>query len=143
MPSKHELVLATEELEWLERARDWVKGHFTERPDEKYRTIDGKLRVIAANLEQHWIAPSETWKLQSLGIAFGDALAQKLMLEWVTVDDEYGRVPALNWPGTSILSFPLTAISKRIERGDEVDVWQLFDDTVEAITNLAHSGRFA
>ncbi|WP_422272636.1 DUF3806 domain-containing protein [Bradyrhizobium sp.] len=35
-----------------------------------------------------WIEPSETWKSQRLGITFGDALAQKMGLSWVTVEDE-------------------------------------------------------
>lgn len=139
-PAEHHLEAA--EREWLERARDWVKGHFPESPDEHYSTIDGKLRVIAANLDQGWVSRSDTWQLQSLGIAFGDALAQKLMLKWVTVDDEYGRQPALNWPGTDILSFPLTAISKRIERGESLDVWQLFDNAEKAICEMAFSGRY-
>jgi hypothetical protein len=126
---------------WIEEARNWVKGHFTEDEDEKYSTIEGKLRVVATILEQQWVEPSETWKLQSLGIAFGDALAQQLMLEWVTIDDEFGRAPAVNYPGTSVLAYPLTMISKRVERGDRVDVWDMFAVVAARIDEIAHSGR--
>jgi hypothetical protein len=126
---------------WIEEARNWVKGHFTEDEDEKYSTIEGKLRVVATILEQQWVEPSETWKLQSLGIAFGDALAQQLMLEWVTIEDEFGRAPAVNYPGTSVLAYPLTMISKRVERGDRVDVWDMFAVVAARIDEIAHSGR--
>jgi hypothetical protein len=135
--------LLNEEKEWIAAARDWVKGHFTEQADEKYGSLEGKLRVINAILDNGWAQASDTWKLQSLGISLGDAIAQKLMLDWVTVDDEYGRCPALNWPGTSIFSFPLTMISKRIESGEPVDVQQLFDGVCAELTEMAFSGRYS
>lgn len=65
----------------------------------------------------------------------GDALAQKLGMIWVAVDDEYGRTPALSFSlaNTSIILFPTTMISKRIEIGEEVDVRELFDGICEMI----------
>lgn len=134
--------LTPEDEERLDQARAWVKGHFTEAPDEKYASIDGKLRVVDAILSQHWLRPDQTAELQSLGVAFGDALAQKLMLEWVTVEDEYGRDPTLNWPGTTVLCHTLTMISKRVEDGEEVDVYELFEMTVDRLRELAFSSRY-
>jgi hypothetical protein len=141
MTSEVPALLEPEERAWIEEARSWVKGHFNDEADSKYGTLQGKLRVIAAILENGWVAPTDTWKLQSLGIAFGDALAQELMLDWVTVDDAYGRAPALRWPGTSILSFPTTMISKRIEDGESVDVRWLFEGICAQLTDMAFSGR--
>ncbi len=111
-------------------------------PEGAYAPLEGKLRVIATILDSGWIESNETWKLQALGVAFGDAHAQKLMLEWVTVEDEYGRDPALNWPGTAIYSYPLTTISKRIERGEDVDARQLFEMACKLLTDMAYSGRY-
>ena len=48
---------------------------------------------------------------------------------------------ALNWPGTSIYSFPMTTLSKRIERGENVDVFELFDIACAQLTDLAFSGK--
>lgn len=64
------------------------------------------------------------------------------MLDWVTVDDEYGSDPALNWPGTSLYSYPLTTISKRIEQGEDVDVRELFDVACAQLIDMAFSGRY-
>lgn len=114
-----------DDTERITALRNWVAGHFDD--PTAYDTVDGKLRLIRTLLENAWIKRSETWKLQSLGIAFGDALEQDVEeLTWVVVDDEYGRDPALRWLDTAILSFPLTAISKRVEGGTEVDVLKLF-----------------
>jgi NAD-dependent SIR2 family protein deacetylase len=87
-------------------------------------------------LKNKWIEPSEIVKLQCLGVTFGDALAQKLGLKWVAVEDEYGRDPALIVEGTSIITFPLTSISKRIENGEEVDVFNLFENACSKINEL-------
>ena len=141
MATEDPSILEAEESAWIEEARTWVKGHFNDDADSKYATLPGKLSVIVAILENGWVGPSETWKLQSLGIAFGDALAQKLMLDWVTVNDEYGRAPALRWPGTSILSFPMTMISKRVEDGEPVDVHALFEGICGQLSHMAFSAR--
>jgi hypothetical protein len=125
--------LTNDLAEHNEKQRAWVKGHFTDDADSKYAPLEGKLRLLDAIISQKFIHPDETWKLQSLGITFGDALVQQLGLEWVTVEDEYGRDPAVRYPGTNVLVFPLTTISKRIEGGEIVDVYELFNGLCEVI----------
>ncbi|MFK8015453.1 MAG: DUF3806 domain-containing protein [Gammaproteobacteria bacterium] len=106
--------------------RDWVVGHYAGA--EAYESVDGKLRLIQTILDKKWIEKSEALKLQALGVSFGDALEQEVdALSWVMVDDEFGRDPALRWMDTEILAFPLTSISKRVEDGVDVDVYELFD----------------
>ena len=48
-------------------------------------------------------------------------------MKWVVVEDEHGRSPAVRMPGTSVILFPLTMISKRVEQGESVDVFELFN----------------
>jgi hypothetical protein len=142
MISQTPIPLRADERERIEAARSWIKGHFSGDSDGAYAPIEGKLSVIDAILKNGWVERDETWKLQALGVAFGDALAQKLMLDWVTVDDEYGCDPALNWPGTSIYSYPLTTISKRVEQGESLDVWEFFDGTCSQLNDMAFSGKY-
>lgn len=144
MSQKPDCMPLTEaDRDWLESAREWVKEHFTDNVEEKYAPVAGKLRVIDAILVNGWVASNETWKLQALGAAFGDALGQELLLDWVSVEDEIGATAALNWPGTSILTFPLTAISKRVERKEKVDVFVLFHEACANLRDIAFSGRIA
>jgi hypothetical protein len=131
--------LSAEDLANLDRARDWVKGHFTDSADEKYDPVDGKLRLIHTILGNGWVASSETPKLQSLGVTFGDAIAQELLMEWVIAEDEYGRSPVLNWPGTTLICSPITMISKRIEDGEAVDAYRLFESVCGRMKELAFS----
>lgn len=116
--------------------RRWVREHYEPDAQHKYETLEGKLQLLDVILKNNWIDPSDTLKLQCLGITFGDAIAQELGLKWVVVEDEYGRDPALILEGTSIISFPLTAISKRIQAGEVVDVHALFQTACETITRL-------
>lgn len=128
--------LNVEDEQRVERHRDWVRGHYDLQSQRLYDTIEGKLDLIETILDQGWIEKNETWKLQSLGVTFGDALAQQLELTWVAVEDEYGRDPALQDQGTTIKLFPLTSISKRIERNETVDVRALFDEACDTVRRL-------
>jgi hypothetical protein len=127
--------LLTEDTSRIERHRRWVLSVFHPRA-ANCDSVQDKLALIDAILKSNSIGADETWKLQSLGVVFGDALAQELGLIWVAVDDEYGRDPALSVPGTSMLSFPLTSISKRIERGETVDVFHLFEVACQTIEDF-------
>lgn len=124
----------------IEAKRKWVREHYEPHAKDKYQTIEGKLALLDAILSSKWIEPTETLKLQCLGITFGDALAQMLGLEWRMVNDEYGRDPALVKVGTSIVVFPQTSISKRIEAGENVEVYELFKSACNSIQQLSNEG---
>jgi hypothetical protein len=120
----------------VEAQRKWAREHYTPEAQGEYETIEGKLRLLDCVLTSKWIAPDQTYELQCLGIAFGDVLAQYLGLKWMAVEDELGRDPALVLEGTSIKLFPLTMISKRIERGEEVDVYELLRGICELFEKM-------
>jgi hypothetical protein len=128
--------LSAEEAAHVEKQRTWVRDHYDADARHHYETVEGKLGLLDTIVRSGWIAPNEKWKLQSLGVTFGDALAQRMELSWVTVEDEYGSDPALQDQGTTVVVFPLTTISKRIERGDAINIQELFDQACRTITRL-------
>lgn len=132
----------SDELARIEAQRDWVRGHYAPETQHKYVTVEGKLVLLQAIVDAGWIEKSETVKLQSLGITLGDALAQELEMEWVTVEDEYGRDPALRFPGTTVIAFPLTMISKRIERDESVNVAELFEAVCENVRRMKNDSEY-
>jgi hypothetical protein len=119
--------LGPDEASHVERQRTWVRDHYEPDARHQYETVAGKLRLLDTVVRSNWIEPTETWKLQSLGVTLGDALAQQMGLSWVAVEDRHGRDPALRYQNTSVVVFPLTMISKRIERGETVDIFALFN----------------
>jgi hypothetical protein len=102
----------------------------------KYTQPAGKLGVLRALLTQKVFNSTQTYELQCMGIVLGDAFVQELGMEWVTVEDEHGTDPAVRLPGTSVIIYPLTMISKRVERGETVDVFDLFNGVADQIGQL-------
>jgi hypothetical protein len=131
--------LDEEESKRLDAQRNWVRDHYAPEKRFNYDSLAGKLRVLEVILGSGWIEPGATLKLQSLGVTFGDALAQALPLDWVIVEDEHGRDPALRLAGTDALLFPLTMISKRVERGEDVNVVSLFQEICGQIESAGNA----
>jgi hypothetical protein len=109
----------------LDQQRAWV----AERAEEAGVATTGdaavRLQMIDAVLATG-IGPDRTWELQALGVVLGDAIGQRLGVDWVLVEDEYGVDPALLAGVGPVLVFPRTMISKRIERGESVRAIELF-----------------
>ncbi len=120
--------------EHTQRQRDWVRGHLSPESAGLYDQAEHKLRLIQTILDNNWIQADETWKLQALGVTLGDLIVQQSPMEWVQVSDQYGTDPALAVPRTSLLMFPLTMISKRIESGESVDVAAISRFVLDQIT---------
>lgn len=134
--------LSEEDRRWLSDQRSRTERLIADNPDtqSKYRTPAGKLGTIRAVLEKGVFRPDQTFELQGLGIILGDALSEQLGLVWKMVDDEHGANPCLVAEGTSIVVFPQTMISKRIERGETVDVFDLFNWTCAEVDEMRAKG---
>ncbi len=122
----------------VQAKRRWVLGHYEREPEASYATVEAKLQLLDTILTNGWVEPTETVKLQALGVTFGDALAQQLGLTWVAIEDEYGCDAALILEGTSVKVFPLTAISKRVEAGETVEIRELFAAACSTIRRVSH-----
>jgi hypothetical protein len=93
------------------------------------------LSILQRLLDDKAFTKSQTYELQSLGVAFGDVLASEFSLRWVMITDEYGTDPTLRFKNTSINVNPVTMISKRVERDEPVDVFELLRKTREALSD--------
>jgi hypothetical protein len=103
---------------------------------QKYQKAAGKLGLLRALLERRVFQPTQTYELQCMGVVFGDALVQHCGVEWRAVEDQYGRDPCVLVPGSTVILFPLTTISKRVEKGETIDVFDLFNWTAAKIEEL-------
>lgn len=107
----------------------------------KYAKPAGKLGLLRALLAQKIFKPTQTYELQCMGIVLGDTFVQEMGMEWIFVEDEHGRDPAVRVPNTSIIIYPLTMISKRIERDETVDVFDLFNQVANQIDQIKHKTK--
>jgi hypothetical protein len=130
------------DIERLSRHRAVVERYLNEEESRvSYQTPAGKLRVLRRLLAQNVFHRTQTSELQSLGIVLGDAFVQQLGMEWVVVRDEHGKDLALRLPGTSTIVYPATMISKRIERGETVDVFDLFNGVARKVNELQRQSQ--
>ncbi len=119
--------LTEADLKRLEDQRAVVTRYLDEVSLRKFETAPGKLGTLRALLKAEVFSPDQTYELQSMGIVLGDVFVQDMGFHWVMVEDEYGRDPAIKFQETSVILFPLTMISKRIEQGETVDVFDLYN----------------
>jgi hypothetical protein len=129
--------LEAEDEQRLQEQRAVVHRYVADESRGSLEQVAGKLGLIRALLDAAVFSPEQTWELQCLGIVLGDALVQHIArARWVMVEDEYGRDPAVRVEGTTVLLFPLTMVSKRIEAGEPVDVFDLFNAILDDIDRL-------
>jgi len=89
------------------------------------------------------VEPEATYTLQALGLAFGRAFLNEFPdYDWWMVEDEHGRDPAIRYKETSLLVFPMTMISKRVEDGEPFDVGELFDGLAKQLAELIDEGVY-
>jgi hypothetical protein len=131
-----------DDLKRLEEQRAEVEKYLgsDESNLNAYHTPGGKLGLIRAILDAGIFDAKETYKLQCLGIVLGDAFVQDMGFHWIMVEDEYGRDPAIRFDDTSVIQYPLTMISKRIERGETVDVFELYNGVAAEAQRMIDAG---
>jgi hypothetical protein len=104
--------------------------------DVAFTHSESDLAIIQRILDNRILEEKQTYELQCLGLVFGDVLARNAGLHWVTVEDAYGRDPALQYKDTSLILFPLTMISKRVEDGQRVEVAELMRHMEQEVAQL-------
>lgn len=117
----------------MERQREFVRGILSKKFPNEHLFGDARdFRLIQKILDAELIPAEKTWELQSLGVVFGDALVKYVSgLSWGEVTDEFGTDPTLRYStsakATSLQINALTLISKRIEKGEKVNVQEIAD----------------
>jgi Domain of unknown function (DUF3806) len=111
--------------------------------DEDLDGTHNDLELIQRVLDQGLVEPEATYTLQAFGLAFGRVFLNEFPdYDWWMVEDEHGRDPAIRYKETSLLVFPMTMISKRIEDGDPFDVSELFDGLAKQLAELIQEGVY-
>jgi len=129
--------LTPEEVHRLDQQREVIARFLADDESRaKYESVAGKLGTLRALLERKKFQPTQTYELQCMGVVLGDAFVQEMGMEWVMVEDERGADPAVRLPGTSVIIYPLTMISKRVEKAETVNVFDLFNGVASEIDRV-------
>jgi hypothetical protein len=130
--------LPSEAIAHLNRQRAYVAQLVRERlPGAQLSGGRSDLPVLQDVIDAHVLLPDRTWELQSLGVAFGDALVGMIDgLAWCEVSDEYGTDPTLRYRETSFQVNALTMVSKRVEAGKPVDLEKMAASTAATLADF-------
>lgn len=125
-----EQVIRAPDEEWTTYiAKMWLLGCQIAK-DVLNEEMDGSiadLERIQRIIDSRQIPATQTQELQSLGIVFGKVFVNATHgYDWWVVEDSYGKDVSIRYKQTSLLVFPQTMISKRVEEGEEINVPQLF-----------------
>jgi hypothetical protein len=137
-PAKQKFTeLSQEDAARLDQQRDVVATVAKRRYGAvEFTMAKADLELLQRLLDDRVFAKTQTYELQCLGVVLGDVLAAELPLRWVMVTDEYGTDSTLRYKDSTIQVNALTMISKRIERGEDVDVSAMLRMTAEQIAQL-------
>lgn len=129
--------LTDEDVAALAQQRSLIESYLgNEESRRKYEKPAGKLGLLRALLENNVFSPEQNYELQSMGVVLGDVFARELGMEWIVVEDYFGRTPALRYPNTTIILYPITMISKRIEAGEQVEVFDMYNSLAAEVDEV-------
>ena len=135
------LSLSLAEQKCLEDQRNTIASHLSPTDQaSKYPSAAGKLGLLRALLAAHTFTGTQTYELQSMGVVLGDAFVADMGFHWIVVEDAHGRDPAIRYRDTSVVLFPLAMISKRVEDGQDVDVFELYNSVADDVYKLIDDG---
>jgi hypothetical protein len=100
---------------------------------EKYKSVAGKLDAIHAMLRTEGFQQEQVHEHECLGVILGDAFVQELGMQWIMIEDDSRRTPAIQLPKTSLVLYPMTIIANFIERGAKVNVFELFNGVARMV----------
>ena len=125
-----EQIISAPDVEWIDYiAKMWLLGSQISE-DITGQKMDGSiqdLNRLQAIIDSNQIPVENTQELQSLGIVFGKVFVNETPnYDWWVLEDEYGKDACVRYKETSLMAFPQTMLSKRVEDGEKLDVHEIF-----------------
>lgn len=108
---------------------------------EELNGTSADLERLQRILDSGVIDRTAKYSLQSLGVAFGKVFVNDNPgYDWWMVEDSYGSDPAIRYKRSTLLAYPRTMISKRVEDGELVDVRELYDGLRKRLSQMIEEG---
>lgn len=134
------------EKEPVIRDLNWLNNNFLSQQRERYINLFtsrfGKrptksrrdLFFLQQLVDKKVLRKEDTLELQSLGVLLGDIiLKEQPRLSWMVYEDDLGKSHALCALKNKYCLFPITMLSRRIERGVTPDVSAIYDNALQDV----------
>lgn len=134
--------LSARDTQRLSQGRMLVQRYLPDEDSRKlYQTPEGKLGTLRAILGLETQAAGKKDLLEALGVVLGDTFVQDMGFHWVAVENESGRHLGIRLGRRSIILYPLDMISKRVTRGERVDIVDLYNDLAADVEEMMADER--
>lgn len=125
------------DIDYIARMLIMAQDLFFEFSNRKHTYSKDDLKVLQAIIDSKKIEKEATLILQALGLFFGKIFIENNEdYDWWMVEDEYGRDPGIRYKETSLIVFPQTMISKRIEDSEEIKIEELYNDLLQMLEDI-------
>lgn len=104
--------------------------------DVQLRRTEDDLALLQKLHDDGGLKAGQEDALEAVGLVFGEVLAARLPLRWITVEWQGERSLGLQYPDTTVIVFPGSMIAKRVNRREAVEFASLFRATVAQIDQM-------
>lgn len=131
---------APDEEQLTELARKWAAVERLVQAEYGVAlTLDVSTLDVIQRLLDDDVIDRGAYALQCLGCVLGRVMARNIPgLDWAAIEDETESSICLRYADTTLCIHPLTMISKRLERGEAVNMRGLYEHTASKIEELAN-----
>ena len=93
------------------------------------------LALLQRIVDNNLISRNDTLALQAMGAVLGNVMSTDIpALRWKIYEDALGRSRALCVQDTRECLFPMTMLSRRMEKGLKPDVDKVYEDAIELVS---------
>lgn len=108
----------------LNEARKLVAQHCENAP---LTGTPEDIELIQKIVDAGVLEPRDLYPMQCLGVAIGNILVSSIQgMQWIMIDDEFGRDPAIRFGKTTFIVYPLTMLTSRLPVGKPLVVRDLY-----------------
>ena len=116
--------------------REWVENWIAHESQIDYTDPGNMIALVRAILDSGEVGRDETAKLRALGTYLGLAISAATGWPAKQLTDEQGTDFVLVFREPDGVVFPSTLLSKRIEAGEEVDVFELVTGLITEVQEV-------
>lgn len=143
IPNIKYLPLSESDVAQLEEDRTFLPEVVLQRlPAFTLQRTSADLEVIQHVLRTGPYTDTPVEEVIAIGTTFGDLLADELGMHWIRYEDEEGADLAIRYRKSTIVVFPRTMILKRLERDEDPDARDLFEQVCIQIRSMLDSDNY-
>jgi len=130
--------LNKDDIEFMNNCRSYadslIRLNF---PDKSIKDNSAELLdLMISRYNANKIKCSQNAFVNSVGVAFGDYLVNKLNMQWTIVEDKYGRDYGTTIKEITLTNFPLNSVLKAIEQKRDSSLLSIYLINIKSITDL-------